>query len=400
VRLRFFLLAVACLLARAASAQDGIDPEGSARFHLGPMRLAPSVTVSNLGVDTNVFNEETNTPRSDFTATITTKLDSWWRVGRARLNSTNSLDFVYFNQYVGQRSVNPGNQIHVEMPLNRFKPYASVSVLATHQRTAEIDVRAASVSTNTLTGSQVRLTGKLALDINGGLSRTAYKNTADPLASALHFALTSHAVQTHFAGRYAATPLTTVVLAIERRRDLFDFSSERNSESVSIKPGIEFKPFALVSGSAYVGYRRFRPMTAVVPGFAGTVADVNLAYTLLGTTRLTTQIQRDINFSFESTQPYYLLTGTSASVDRNIAGPWDAIARMGRQKLAYRSVVGSLALGSSRTDIVANYGGSLGYRIAHNRRIGVDFDYVRRRSGVTGHNYQGLRFGISATYPL
>jgi hypothetical protein len=398
MRLRLFLLAVICLLARPAFAQDGEDPESSARFHLGSIRIAPSVAVRNIGIDTNVFND-IDTPRSDFTATIGGNIDMWWHVGRARLNSTHSIDFVYFNQYVGQRSVNPGNQIRVDVPLNRIRSYASVSVLTSHERaTPEIDARAAHTLTTHLAGSEVRLTGKLALDVNGSRSRTAYRDVDDPFGSILHSSLTSHALQTNVAVRYASTPLTTLVLAVEQRRDLFDFSPERDANSISIKPRVEFKRSALVSGSASVGYRRFRPNRSLVPGFAGTVADVNLAYTLMGTTRFSTQISRDVNFSFESLQPYYLLTGMAASIDRHVAGPWDALARVGNQKLSYRSM-GPL-IGSLRMDVVANYGVSLAYRLAHNRRIAVDFDSLRRRSSATNRSYHGFRFGISASYPL
>ena len=392
------LLAAACLVARAAAAQDGADPESSGRFHLGSVRLAPSITLRNIGIDTNVFNE-IDAPRSDFTFTLGARVDAWWRVRRVRLQSTNSLDFVYFNRYVDQRSVNPGNQIRVDVPLNRIRPYASVSVFSTHERaTAEIDARAPHTLTTSRIGSEVRLTGKLTLDVNGSLSRTAYKNADDPNGSILHRSLTGHAVQTNCAVRYASTPLTTMVLGVERRKDVFAFSSERNAYSVAIKPGIEFKPLALVSGSAFVGYRRFRPVTAAIQEFTGTVADVNLAYILMGTTRLSTQISRDVNFSFEAVQPYYLLTGISASIDRHIVGPFDALARISRQKLAYRNIGPSIE--RSRLDLVANYGGSLSYRLAHNRRISADFDYIRRRSNVTTRGYNGLRFGISATYPL
>jgi hypothetical protein len=286
----------------------------------------------------------------------------------------------------------------VDAPLNRIRSYASVSVLTSHERaTPEIDARAAHTLTTHLAGSEVRLTGKLALDVNGSRSRTAYKNVDDPFGSVLHSALTGHALQTNFAVRYALTPLTTLVLAVEQRRDVFDFSSERDANSLSIKPRVEFKRSALVSGSASVGYRRFRPNTAVVPAFAGTVADVNLACTLMGTTRLSTQISRDVTFSFESVHPYYLLTGMSLSIDRHIAGPWDALARIGRQRLSYRNIASVTA--ASRMDLVARYGGSLSYRLAHNRRISADFDYLRR-SSVRTRDYHGLRFGISATYPL
>jgi hypothetical protein len=394
-------LAAACLLAGPAAAQDGSDPESAARFHLGPIAIAPSVTLRNIGIDTNVFNEIDGSPRRDFTATLGSRVDTWWRVSRARFRGTNGVDLVYFDKYVDQRSVNMENQIRVDVPLNRINPHASVSVVKTRERpTAEIDVRAPRVTINSVMGAEVRATGKLRLDITSSRSRIAYESSQDAFGSVLQIALTRSTLEHQFAMRYVLTPLTTLVLAIQRQEDRFDFSAERHANGISIKPGIELRPLALVSGTAHIGYRRFRPLSPIVPEFTGTAADVDLRYTLSETTRVTTRIDRDVNFSFEATQPYYVLTGMSASLDRHIRGAWDATTRVSKQRLAYRSVVGVTTIHQARLDTVTNYGVSLGYRIGRDRRIGADFDYVRRRSGVNGRNYQGLRFGMSATYPL
>ena len=43
--------------ASTAHAQDDVDPAEAARFRIGALRFTPSIAVSNLGVDSNVFNE-------------------------------------------------------------------------------------------------------------------------------------------------------------------------------------------------------------------------------------------------------------------------------------------------------------------------------------------------------
>ena len=49
-------------------------------------------------------------------------------------------------------------------------------------------------------------------------------------------------------------------------------------------PGVELRPRALVSGSAWVGYRRFTPKASMLPAQAGLVSQLALSYTLLGAT--------------------------------------------------------------------------------------------------------------------
>ena len=46
------------------------DPFVSARVHIGPFAVNPSISLANVGLDTNVFNEVVD-PKKDFTATIT-----------------------------------------------------------------------------------------------------------------------------------------------------------------------------------------------------------------------------------------------------------------------------------------------------------------------------------------
>ena len=56
------------------------DPEAIGRFRLGFIRFTPSITLTNLGVDTNVFNE-LDDPKDDFTVTFGPKAEFWSRLG-------------------------------------------------------------------------------------------------------------------------------------------------------------------------------------------------------------------------------------------------------------------------------------------------------------------------------
>ena len=83
------MAAAVCLLASlpvlALRADAPAIPAEEARMHLGPLALTPRFSVRNLGVDTNVFNSA-NLPTRDFTATFGPGVDTWLRIGRARLS--------------------------------------------------------------------------------------------------------------------------------------------------------------------------------------------------------------------------------------------------------------------------------------------------------------------------
>ena len=72
-----------CSLASVpAAAQDFIEvPDtDSARVRIGPLFVKPTMALTNLGVDTNVFNDaDSENPQSDFTFTFTPQADLYLR---------------------------------------------------------------------------------------------------------------------------------------------------------------------------------------------------------------------------------------------------------------------------------------------------------------------------------
>ena len=52
------------------------------RVRLGPLWLSPTIELTNLGIDTNVFNEpQESNPKQDFTLTVVPKTQLWIRIG-------------------------------------------------------------------------------------------------------------------------------------------------------------------------------------------------------------------------------------------------------------------------------------------------------------------------------
>jgi hypothetical protein len=130
------------------------------------------------------------------------------------------------------------------------------------------------------------------------------------------------------------------------------------------------------------------------------VANVELSYVLLGRTRFTVGFSRDIHFSYDIDEPFYIQPGFTLSVTQQVGGPWDVQARGSWYRLDYqRAETGSLDITApERVDKYQTYGGGVGYRVGRDIRVGLNLDYVRRESVVAGQNYDGFRGGLAATY--
>ena len=153
--------AVACLLqvvalASFAYAQDAVDDPEQGRFRLGPLRYTPSIQVTSLGVDTNVFNEFDD-PKQDTTFALGPGVDLWLKLGRARLSGKTGIDYNYFHEYESQRFFGTRNEARLSVPFNRLTPFVEGRYTNTRQRPGyEIDVRARRTQTLGRAGLDVR----------------------------------------------------------------------------------------------------------------------------------------------------------------------------------------------------------------------------------------------------
>jgi hypothetical protein len=112
------------------------------------------------------------------------------------------------------------------------------------------------------------------------------------------------------------------------------------------------------------------------------------------------QIGREVQYSFDVNQPYYLQTGINGSIAQQIYGPLDVVARAGIQHLSYRDRAGATVAVADRADDVRTLGVGFGYHVGSELRIGFNVDRSRRDTDLVGHRYEGYRAGMSVTYGL
>ncbi len=376
---------------------DQPDPFKTARIRFGPVALDPTIGISNVGIDTNVFNEWDN-PKKDFTATVTPGTKVWFRAGRTLLTGRANLGYMYFQQYANERSLNTDLAARYEVNLFHIRPYAILSYLNTRERPGfEIDVRARRFEHAYGIGADVPLTRRTSFGLLARRQRTSYAADAVFLGTYLRDTFDGREDTLQASFRYNVTTLTTVVLRGEAQRARFTYMPERDSDGVRVMPGIEFSAFAVIQGSAYAGFRKVDMLGPDMPGYRGPVASVDLGYTLLGVTRFSLQANRDVYYSFSVSLPYYVLTGFTATATQRVAGPFDGQARIGRQTLDYvRS--GQVRFEVAHRDKVRFFGVGGGYRFGRSARLGFNVDSYQRDSPTTTRTYKGLRIGSSLTY--
>ena len=389
-----------CLLVGLASPARGQDvptPEDAARFRFGPIRFTPVLNITNLGVDSNVFNEADD-PKSDNTAVFGPLADYWVKLGHGRLIGQTKMDYFYFREYDTQRSFGTTNRLRLEIPLAHLVPFASGEYTNTRQRTGfEIDTRARRTLVGGHAGLDVLLGGRTRLRTVAGTSRSRFASDDTFVGAVLQERLDRDETTLALSVRRDVTPLTTWIVVGEERRDRFIVSPGRDADGIRIATGFEFKPFALISGKGEVGYRSFHTLSAVVPDYEGPVASADLAY-VLRATRLALRVQHDVTYSFEALEPYYLLTDVAVSVTQRLTSRWDVTGRVAREMLDYRAVGVSTA--PEHTDRVNQFGGGAGYRVGEFVRLGIDTDFMSRRSPITFRSYDGWRTGFSITYGM
>ncbi len=377
------------------------DP-ANVRLRLGPLWLNPTLALTNAGVDENVFNDsQEDVPDSDFTITVTPTTDFWLRLGRSWLTGNIREDLVWYQDFVGERSANTNFTAGLVVPLTRFTFTAGGTTIDTRERPGyEIDLRAERDERRLFGSVEFRTLARTL--IGGRVDRRTYAFAEGELFDGrdLREELTRTLVSGALTFRHEVTPFTSVTLDVAAEQERFEFTPQRDSDSTRVEAGVRLDPLALISGSARVGFRSFRPADANVPEFTGLTSAVDVAYVLQGSTRFDLDIARDVAYSFESTQPYYVQSGISGQVAQQIYGPLDVVARVGFQRLSYQERLDVVISNPDRVDRVRSYGFGSGYRIRGNFRVGFAADHLERTSRERLRQYAGWRYGVTASYGL
>ena len=394
-----------------AAAQTGGTGEGGpdpakVRVRIGALWMNPTVNLTNLGIDQNVFNDPPEKePKKDFTLTIVPGTDLWLRIGRSWLTGNIKEEVTWYQKYASERTASDSYTVGWKLPLNRLVfDLGAIYARPKDRPGYEIDTRAQRTEVTYRSKMEVRALSKTLIGVSAERASVNYNDQATyldvetnsfvNLQNALNHVSTTFGVSI----RDEVTPLTSISVTGLRVQDRFEFSPERDANSTSVVGQLSFDPFALVKGSATFGYKDFQPLGPGIAEYKGTTATADLTYTLLGTTRFGFKALRDVQYSYDVTQPYYLETGVDGNIAQQLFGPVDIVGRGGYHQLAYRDQAGAVVEVVNRVDHIKSYGGGLGFHMGSGLRLGLNVDKIKRESAVELHRYDNLKFGTSVTY--
>ena len=401
-----FVFAAVLAVSASASAQstDISEVRRKARAQAGPVYLTPAIELKELGVDSNVFNAPGD-ERSDFTVTVTPRVDVWIPVARrALVKAKVAADLVWFARYTSERSVDPQIVARAETYFRRLTLFAENAYLDTRQRpNHEIDVRSRRFENTALGGVGLTLTPKLSIQATARRFHTRYDADAGSEGADLQRTLNRTATGVQATAHHRLTPFTTIGLRYDNLLDRFEFVPARDARSSRVMPGVEFSPGALINGRAYVGYREFTPVRPdVLPAFNGLVAELELTYTLLGATSFGVRFRRDLAYSYEEEQPYFVENIVGGYVRRALGSRFDVLLSADRHRYEYEDFASGRAgsnVAPQRIDHTWNYAASVGYRMGRHGRVGFGVSYWARHSTTRRfRDYNSLRIGTTASY--
>lgn len=365
----------------------------------GPASLYPAISLRDVGTDSNVYNDGI-APRQDFTYAVTPRIFAVVPIGSTRFVGTGTGDFVYFQTYKDQQSVNAYFDGRYEVVDARIRPFAAASFGTHRERQGlEIDARARQTQATITFGSDVELTSVTSL--TGWVRRETTSWDDDERYAGVSLAVQLNRTTDVLAAgaRLHLTPFTQVIAVAEIQRDRFEISPERDADSVRIAPTVEFDNGAVITGRVQAGYRLFRPLSAALQEYQGLVASAGVRYAFAEVTRLYVDGGYDVKYSFDPLQPYYLESGLRLRVIQRIAGPFEAVGVLERWQLRHQQVGGQSFDG--RQEDTTTVGGGAGFRMSREMEITFTVDRTERTSSdPVGRNYDRRRVLASISYGL
>jgi hypothetical protein len=371
-------------------------------FRFGPLGLTPTLAITNLGVDDNIFNEA-NEPKSDFTMTVTPRLQARLRSGKVLLSGAAATGLVYYRKYDDERSIDWAADGRVDVDLGWFRPYGLATLVDTRERlNAELDVRAPRTQTTLAAGTRAVFSPKVGavFDFRHASLDFAEATTFEGVLLSQQLNSTTQTIESGL--ELYLTPLTTFAVTASWQTDRFDDSPDRDADTFRLLPSVRMEAPAIIQGSLAVGYRSFSTLDPETPDYSGVVVQGSLTHTFGEWTKVELSLSRDVQYSFEETEPYYLTTGFRVVVTQQVGESFDVRGIVGRDRLDYREETTPGAPSGSdsgtRVDRASVLGAGVGYRFQANLRTGIDVEFARRTSDRPDREYDRTRVFASLTY--
>lgn len=346
---------------------------------VGPLKLAPGMTIREIGWDDNVFQEATSEgPKSDWAASVQPDISAFTRLRWVQLSANAGADLTYYQTYESERSVGHVGKARVDFLLSRVRPFIGGGTNETRTRpNGEIDVRA--------DRQEDELSGGLAFDLSPtslvyGSAVESRSRYEDALESGVNLSDTMSRDSSNYqvGMKTDLTPLLSMQLSGHYQEDRFPFEPIRNGEAKLATAAFSIAQEAVISGFITVSYR---DATYADPGLKpqrGVVGNAAIIYPFLEIGRLGITASRGVEYSFDVSEGYYVEQSFGLSYTHRLFGEVDAQVRGSVATFEYEARETEPA----HTDKLETAAGSLGYNLRNRTRIALNYEYGLRRSPV------------------
>lgn len=377
----FVCLTLALSLWPSALRAQLTAPREAAQIQMGPLSIYPTLRITDAGKDRNIFNDEEN-PKEDFTFTVASRALAVLKAGLNEVMFSTGNDYVWFRDFAEERSSNTRYAGRANLSVGAFKPFVGFDRQHTRSRPSpEIDARALRLDRSVVAGFSLSTADRTAIIASAMVDDTTYATGQLYRGSNLGDAL-NRAGRSMSAGiRYKITPLTSLAVNANYGEDTFPDSHIRDAKSYSVVPALEFSPDAAIRGRFGIGVEKFQPLDVTLPASLGAVYDANLNWSIFGRTTFDLTGSRDTRYSYQDSQPYFVVTGARLNVAQHLFGPIDLLGAAEREHLAYRWHRG-VALDASldSTNTLTDLSAGVGVNIGRSVRFTVTADRTERRS--------------------
>lgn len=396
------VLSMLLFAARTAAGQGGLgsgpltstlpvrEPEMNV-INLGTVRLAPGLTIREMGHDDNVFNESVN-PKEDWVIAGTPDITAFTRMRFVQLAAYAGSDMQYYQTYESERNIGYSLRARVDLIGSRLSPFFGGGRLNNRVRpNGEIDTRA-DLQTDELSGGLAYELSTHAHIFAAAIQTTIDYRDAFQSGVSLDQSLSRQGTEYQGGVKTALTPLTSLELRGSFKKDEFKYTPERDGESSNFSAIFSFDTAAVISGAASFGYQDYEPDDPLVTSYRGFVGNANITYPLLEIGRFNFGYNRGTEYSFDVAESYYLENSFNAAYTQRLIGQVDLQGRAAHSDFDY----GNRAGGTDRTDSLESYNGNLGYNLRNRTRVALNYEYARRRSPeIAERNYIRRRVYLS-----
>lgn len=363
-------------------------------FSWGAVKFAPGLVISELGHDSNIFNEALN-PKDDFLFRGTPDISAFSLLRFAKISAYAGSHLSYFKTYTDENSVGYSYRGRIDFLFSRVLPFIGVGETRERTRpTGEIDTRADERQQEVSAGLAFSLGPHSQIYVGGVGARSAFFNSVEDGVD-LSESLNHDTVTINVGVQTAITPLTTLTVNAAVSEDRFESVPLRNSENRSIGASVLIGAEAVISGTISVSYVDSKPVDPTIEPHNGVQIQAGVTYPFLELGRFNFSVNRGMSYSFDTAEGYYEETTASIAYTHRLFGDIDVQAIGTKSWLDYGFKEGV----EERTDTTESLGASFGYNLRNRTRISLNYEISKRRSPVNfNQNYDRTRIYLSWAY--